>query len=248
MPEPPHDDAAGVPEWMVTFSDMMSLLLCFFVMLVAMSEIKEEERIRVMIEALRRRFGPADSVVSLIPGPAPPMNSAIRDLASMGRARRVDIMRGGDRVKAPVGDYPRVRTLRQATHDTVGGVVFFAEGSAELSDENRRALELAARQIGGKPQKIEIRGHTSSRPLPEGSPYSDHWSLAYARCLASMEYLVKLGIDRRRIRLSVAGNNEPRHTGSDPLLLKENARVEIYLLDELVAEGASTQREGTGVQ
>ncbi len=246
MPKPPPDNAPGVPEWMVTFSDMMSLLLCFFVMLVALSDIKEEERIQVVLEALRRQFGTDTSVVSFIPGPAPPMNSAIRDLASMGRARRVDIMRGGDRVKAPVGDYPRVRTLRQATHDTVGGVVFFAESSAELSDENRRTLEVAARLIGGKPQKIEIRGHTSSRPLPAGSPYSDHWGLAYARCQAVMDYFVQLGIDPRRIRLSVAADNEPRHTGSDPLLLKENARVEIYLLDELVSGGDSTRKEGSG--
>lgn len=244
MPEPPPDDAPGVPDWMVTFSDMMSLLLCFFVMLVAMSEIKEEERIRLMIEALRRQFGPETSAVTLLPGPVPPMNSAIRNLATMGRARRLDIMRGGDRVKAPVGDYPRVRTLRQATHDTVGGVVFFAESSAELSDENRRTLQLAAQQLGGKPQRIEIRGHTSSRPLPTDSPYGDHWQLAYARCQAVMDYLVQQGIDRRRIRLSLAAYNEPRHTGSDPLLLKENARVEIYLLDELVSGGDTTHDGG----
>jgi len=247
MPEPPQDDSGGVPEWMVTFSDMMSLLLCFFVMLVAMSELKEEERIQVLIEALRQRFGPADSVVSLVPGPAPPMNSAIRDLASMGRARRIDIMRGGDRVKAPVGDYPRVRTLRQTTHDTVGGVVFFAEGSAALSAENRRTLELAAQQLGGKPQRIEIRGHTSSRPLPAGSPFADHWALAYARCQAVKDYLVQLGIDPRRIRLSLAADNEPRHTGSDPLLLKENARVEIYLLNELMPKGQSNSNEGNAL-
>ncbi len=244
MPQPPPDDPPSVPEWMVTFSDMMSLLLCFFVMLVAMSEIKEEERIQVLLEALRRQFGPETSAISLVPGPAPPMNSVIRALASMGRARRIDIMRGGDRIKAPVGDYPRVRTVRQAAHDTVGGVVFFAETSAALSDENRRTLELAAQQLSGKPQKIEIRGHTSSRPLPADSPYADHWSLAYARCQAVMDYLVQLGIDPRRIRLSLAADNEPRHTGNDPLLLKENARVELYLLDELVSKGRSTQDGG----
>ena len=38
----PEDEAPGVPEWVVTYGDMMSLLLTFFIMLVSMSELKEE--------------------------------------------------------------------------------------------------------------------------------------------------------------------------------------------------------------
>ena len=38
-----EDDGGGIPEWVVTFGDMMSLLLTFFIMLVSLSEIKEEE-------------------------------------------------------------------------------------------------------------------------------------------------------------------------------------------------------------
>ena len=39
----PEEPPTGAPAWMVTYGDMMSLLLCFFIMLVAMSEIKEDK-------------------------------------------------------------------------------------------------------------------------------------------------------------------------------------------------------------
>ena len=39
-----EEESMGIPEWVVTFGDMMSLLLTFFIMLVSLSEMKEEEK------------------------------------------------------------------------------------------------------------------------------------------------------------------------------------------------------------
>ena len=63
-----EEEKAGVPEWVVTFGDMMSLLLTFFIMLVSMSEIKEEKRYQAMVESLRKRFGHDTTIMALIPG------------------------------------------------------------------------------------------------------------------------------------------------------------------------------------
>lgn len=243
---PDDDDQSQAPaDWIVTYGDMMSLLLTFFIMLVSMSEIREEERYQLMVEALRKRFGHDSSVVSMIPGPTSPRNSPVEKLASMGRARRVDTMRGGDRVRAPVGQHPRVRAIRTADQRTLGCEIIFPEGEWELSEENRRVLRATAQELGGKPQKIEVRGHTSTLPLPKDSPFRTHWDLAYARCVGTMEYLVKLGIDPRRIRISVAADKEPKHISPDPLLRKQNPRVEVFMLDELVKdlEGTADERE-----
>ena len=240
-----EDEVAGVAEWVVTFGDMMSLLLTFFIMLVSMSEIRDEERYELMVEALRKRFGHDSSVISMIPGPTSPRNSPVEKLASMGRARRVDTMRGGDRVRAPVGENPRVRSIRTADQRTLGGEIIFPEGEWEINEANQRVLRATAQEIGGKPQKIEIRGHTSSSPLPKDSPFKTHWDLAYARCVATMEYLIHLGIDPKRIRISVAADKEPKHISTDPLLYRQNPRVEVFMLDEMVKdlEGTADERE-----
>jgi chemotaxis protein MotB len=238
-----EEEKAGVAEWVVTFGDMMSLLLTFFIMLVSMSEIKEEDRYQAMVDSLRRTFGHEMSTLSLVPGNARPSNSALDRLASMGRARRASTMKGGDKVRAPVGEHPRVKAIRPAEQATSGGVLVFKAGTSELTEEHKRILQATAQAIGGKPQKIEIRGHTSTRPLPPHGPYNTHWDLAYARCRNVMEYLVKLGIDPRRIRLASAADNEPKYLGLDPILLKENPRVEIFMLNELTDDLKGTAKD-----
>ena len=70
--------SAGVPEWVVTFGDMMSLLLTFFMLLFSMSEIKQEQSL-AMVESLRRQFGHDTAMVSPLPGKMPPLNSEHAD-------------------------------------------------------------------------------------------------------------------------------------------------------------------------
>ena len=58
-----------------------------------------------------------------------------------------------------------------------------------------------------------------------------------------MEFLVSLGIDPVRIRLVAAGPHEPARIAEDPELLKQNERVEIYLLAEVTEEFQGTAEE-----
>ena len=240
MNEP--EEEVGIPEWVVTFGDMMSLLLTFFVLLFSMSEPKVEES-KAMMESLRRSFGHDTSVASIMPGPALPTNSQLAKLASMGRAQRANTMNGGDKVKAPVGDHARVRSIRPSEETSLGGVIQFPEGACDLTEMDKQELANIARIFGGKPQKISVRGHTTSRPLSPDSPYRDHLDLAYARCYKVREYLVEQGIDERRFRLEQAAANEPAHIGHEPDKLRQNARVEVLLMAELTRELEGTKDE-----
>lgn len=240
LPEEP--ESAPIPEWVVTFGDMMSLLLTFFVLLFSMSEIKQDESI-AMLESLRKQFGHDSAMVSPVPGRMPPLGSGMRTLASMGRARRMDTMNGGDKVRAPVGDNPRVLSVRTSGDETNGGTVSFAEGSADLGREAKETLRQVAELVRGIPQRIEIRGHTSTRPLDKDSPYKNHWELAYARSMAVMNYLVEQGIEPSRIRLEQAADNEPVQVGPDPDKRKRNARVEVMILPELAGDIAGPKKQ-----
>jgi chemotaxis protein MotB len=74
----------------------------------------------------------------------------------------------------------------------------------------------------------------------------DHWDLAYQRSWNTMKYLIdELNIEPSRVRLSVAGANEPLHIGTDEERLQDNPRVEIFLLDEVVNDLAGTASEQT---
>jgi chemotaxis protein MotB len=228
-----EEQGESIPEWVVTFGDMMSLLLTFFVLLFSMSEIKEDQQ-QALIQSLRRQFGHVSAMLSPIPGPAKPMSSAVQRISSMGRARRANTMNGGDKVRAPVGDYPPLRAARSGNETIIGGIVYFEEGRSDLTEESRKALESIAAVVVGKPQVIKISGHTGPRPLDGHSPYPNHWDLAYARCFSAMQTLVDLGIDRRRIRISVSASNEPADTNDQPLLEEPHDRVEVLLTDDFL--------------
>ena len=113
----------------------------------------------------------------------------------------------------------------------------FSEG------RDKTVIEAIAQAISGKPQKVEIRGHTSTRPLSPNSPYQTHWDLGYARCSKTMQCLTRLGIDPKRFRISVAAKNEPIDLGLDPEMRKKNARVEVLMLDELTEDLKATKEE-----
>jgi chemotaxis protein MotB len=239
-----EEESIGIPEWVVTFGDMMSLLLTFFIMLVSLSEMKEEEKYQALVESMRQQFGHTRAQASLVPGNLRPRNSALSKTATMGRAKRLDTMRGGDKVQAPVGDHPRVVIVRPGTKTGIGTVIYFDEGTAELTEEHRDVLSQQADVMQGKSQKIEVRGHTSHKPVAAGSGLRDNWDLAYQRSRNVMQYFIQdLNIDARRIRMSVAGPHEPAHIGTDEQKLRQNPRVEVYMLNEVIADWVGTQEE-----
>ncbi|RMF43586.1 MAG: hypothetical protein D6753_04790 [Planctomycetota bacterium] len=239
-----EDDAMGIPEWVVTFGDMMSLLLTFFIMLVSMSEIKEEEKYQAMVESIKRQFGHDLSMSSLTPGDVRPRDSAYRILSTTGRAKRKDTHRGGVETPAPVGEEERVRIIRAGRNTAIGTVVFFQDGSSELTDAAKRALDREVEQLIGKPQKIEVRGHTSQQLAGPGADPFMAMDLAYRRCRAVMDYLVNQhGIPPERIRLAPAGASEPMFLSDDPEKMQMNPRVEVFLLEETVSDLVGTVEE-----
>lgn len=242
-----EDPPPGVPEWIVTFGDMMSLLLTFFIMLVSLSEVKEEEKYQALVESVRRQFGHDMSNDAMVPGRTKPRNAVMASLATMGRARKYDLVSGGNKESAPTGDDPRVRIIRPGERTAIGTVIFFPDDSAELIVQHKQDLQRLALEITGKPQIIEIRGHTNLRPAEDFTSYKDNWELAYARSRATMQFLVQeLGIDGKRVRISVAAANEPLHIGTDLEKLRRNSRVEIFLTDEVVEDRKGTQEERQG--
>jgi chemotaxis protein MotB len=241
MAEHECDCPEGVPDWVVTFGDMMSLLLTFFILLVSMSEMRNERRVTAMMQAMREQFGYDSSKAASVPGHHPAMSQKMSNVANLGRSKRKNREEGGSNsVRAPVGAHARVRSIRTSGMDRKGGVVLFKGTSLQLDESAREQLASVAEQIRGLPQVIEVRGHATV-VTDRGS--ADAWDLGYRRARVVMQHLVELGVDSRRFRLEDAGPNEPAHISDDPELLKENVRVEVYLRQQLADETRGTEQE-----
>jgi len=233
-----EEEVPGIPEWVVTFGDMMSLLLTFFIMLVSMSEMKEDEKYQAMVESFRMQFGHDMTQESMVPGDSKPRGANLpTPIPLMGKSKKKDLKSGGQEIQAIVGESERVQIVRPGEDSTSGGNIFFAEHATELTETNKRNLQRIIGQIAGKPQRIEIRGHTTRRPIDPSTGFKSLLDLAHARTVNTRKFLIEHGgIDPDRIRLGNAGPSDPLYNGVDQELLKSNSRVEILMWDERVRD------------
>src|SRR6185312_4715205 len=98
-----EDPPAGAPEWVVTYGDMMSLLLTFFIMLVSMSELKSDSgKYRAMLDAIKQVFGPEAGVYGA-PGNSLQKRSVLNKLASLGNMSEGGLKKSSRNTKGPGG-------------------------------------------------------------------------------------------------------------------------------------------------
>lgn len=124
-------------------------------------------------------------------------------------------------------------------------MVYFRDDGITLSETHRQQLKALVVKIGGKSLWIEIRGHTTRLPVDK-KVARDHTDLAFKRALAVRQFLVDVQkIPSNRLRLSIAGPNEPIYLGLDPARVRDNARVDVFLLNQNVdnLSGTKDQRD-----
>src|SRR4051812_31722328 len=97
------DPPAGAPEWVVTYGDMMSLLLTFFIMLVSTSELKKDDaKFRSMLNAIHQIFGPEWGKYGA-PGTSLHNKSLLDKLASLGSSQSGGLLKGNAPHPGPGG-------------------------------------------------------------------------------------------------------------------------------------------------
>lgn len=133
--------------------------------------------------------------------------------------------------------------INDSESEAAGAVILFPEDSAELNEENKRHLDKLAHFLMGKRHKIEVRGHTSRKPIPSGGEFEDAWRLSYERCRSVIRHLEDAGIEPDRLRISQSAGYEPLTLNTDAESLARNSRVEVFQLREFADELQGTKKE-----
>ncbi len=156
----------GVPEWVVTFGDMMSLLLCFFILLQMFSELKRDHEYQRVITAIKEAFGYAGGV-GVLPIDDPPITSIVEQFEEMAIKRFEDVNSSQSPTKSIQGRRMRVKKLREGVVFTIGGPTMFDEFSEVIKPSAQRELEKLSVLLAGRSYKIVVRGHTAAKYIPE---------------------------------------------------------------------------------
>ena len=232
----PKRQVGGVPEWVVTFGDMMALLLCFFILLQMFSELKQDREYQRVITAIKEAFGYSGGI-GVLPIDDPPLRSIVEQLEEMAIKQYEDVKSSRAPVKSIEGSHMRVKKIREGLVFTIGGPSTFDEESAEVKPAVRDELENLSVMLAGRNNKIVVRGHAALKYLSEAAPWRDLDDLSYERARSVKDILVEFGLRDDVFRLEAVGTREPvapRAYGE--VEAAENRRVEIILTEQLVEE------------
>jgi flagellar motor protein MotB len=228
---------------------MMSLLLCFFVLIVSFSEIKKDEQYQAIVAQIQQAFGPMGGG-GKVPITDDPTMSLIKRLDAMRLRQERIPNRSNTKDPGQQGREPKVTKVREGLVIGAGGRVTFEPGSAILSDLSAEAVRelVVSAQLEGTNNILEIRGHASAMELPPqgNEEFRDVWDLSHARAKAVFRLLTEeLKFPPDRFRITANGAREPLDnraysTGDDRL----NRRVEVLVSETLVEEMQVPEKTG----
>lgn len=233
-----------VPEWVVTYGDLMSLLLCFFILLAAFSELKQPREYQKVIDAIKEALGATggDSRVvdELDLASAIQMNpDGLRKKIEKERARSDTDEQSTD------GRDQTTSTLFNGKRWTIGKPFSFDAAVYQLSEDGKEALRtLVAPRIRGSNNKFIVMGHAwGVEDRVGGMDYTD---LSFRRARSVMDYLVgECGVDPKLLDLWAAGDSQPLKIDRSPEQNAGNRRVEVFMT-EVTIDQLHPDPRGTG--
>lgn len=220
---PPEE--RGIPGWVVTYGDMMSLLLTFFILLVSFSTI-QETKFKEAMESLQGALGVLKkypTVVEqpniLIPKPRQTENSQIyyevRKLEQFLLEKNMD-------------QDVKVEVTSDGIKLSIVDSVLFASAKAEIQQGAEQLLDKIAIMVDGIGKDVTISGHTDSRPI-NTVRFPSNWNLSAARAISVARRFQDQGIDPKRMSAVGYGEFRPMETNETEAGRTANRRVEIFL-------------------
>lgn len=238
--------------WLVSYADMITVLMCLFLVLFAMSTI-DAAKYSQLKESLATGFGTTpsttvDSSVGVIVKPeyidkegvgftndspddtdidqakkeVEKFDALIQQITANLSAKGLQ-----DQVEFSIDE-------RGLTIKLVGGQAYFAGDSAKLQSSAIVAIDSIGAALTGLPNHVSVEGHID--PYGQGSPALNDWELAGARSITVLRHLVETNVIAAE-RISAVS-----YGGVDPVVADQSAlnrRVDIVVLTDLPGSAAS---------
>jgi chemotaxis protein MotB len=221
---------------MATYGDMVTLILCFFVLLFAMSSI-DSQKFQKMLISLRGSLGPMKGGKTTEVSPPDTPNVSAEIGKDAGSAERYEM--DTQHVAHTIESYLRTQGLDRTIEVTINqrGVAvslsdqfLFNSGSAELKADGQRVLYKIATLIRNEVPAVSVEGHTDAVPL-HGGIYRDNWGLSSSRAAAVASYFeASGGFPSRKLQAVGYASTHPVVPNDTAEHRALNRRVELVFL------------------
>lgn len=247
-----HEEHVNHERWLITYADLITLLLVFFIIMYAMSKI-DTAKYQILAQALNFQFTKADTVMPNGKGVSGQMtpkqgdsDSKEKDYTKQNVADKKE-ENDKDKKEKELQDllkkitaYIQDQNLQTqvSASDTERGVAItlnelflFDLGKADLKPASLPILQKLSSLFPTLNSTISIEGHTDNLPLSPGNPLKDNWGLSSARALSVLHYFkYTAGLDDRKFLSTAHADTRPVANNDTEDNRSKNRRVEIIVL------------------
>jgi len=224
-----------MPEWLATFGDLMSLLLCFFVLLLSMSTMDAKK--------VKEAIGSLAGALSVLEGGTQTEVSRERIQKATPIQKNEETAQAVNKLQAAITEFKEFSeggkgeaiTLSEAEEGffiRLPADITFPPGSARITNTDTllflKRIALIIKNYLPKNIDIQVRGYTDNTPPPPTSPYNDNWELSAARALSVLKVLLKNGVNPKQLSAAAYGEYHPIASNATPEGRAKNRRVEIW--------------------
>ena len=196
-------------DWIFTYGDLVTLLLCFFILLFSMCRTDVEKSKQI-----------SDSLKGMPPGSPFIFNGQSSNLDKASKELE----------QLEVPDDVSINASKAGVEVTFSKTVAFEQGSVSISEKAKKTLDKMLPIIGQLQNNIEISGHTDESD--SNKKYPSSWELSVARASVIAAFLESKLIPVERIQVAGYGDSRPRCNPDTAYKRNLNRRVQILLLPE----------------
>ena len=220
------EEDAGAPAWMVTFADLMTLLLTFFVLLLSMSTL-DNQRIKLALGSLRGALGVLDGGGQPREGRKEIAKTPKVAQGEMKLMTNLETFKEKQKTKVS-NDFIQIGHKDNKVFISIDDSLLFPPGGVEILPTAFPFLDDLSAVLSESQANIEFTGHTdNSEP---GGGYESNWEVGAARALAMLLYVQDSGeIEGKRLKAGTHGEFLPKYSNESPGGRAGNRRVEILL-------------------
>ena len=230
----PCECTPGAPMWMATFSDLVTLMMAFFVMLVAMANFEDTQRVEAVIDSIHEALGVGGyDKQSLGTAKSPSFTEAVRRVAMVNPT---EVKMQQAMAKHLSDDFIRMTTTEHELRIRLPEKVFFQPGSSTLHPGAYALIADVATVIAEDNLSVRVEGYADG----SGSEQAN-WELSGARALAVVMALREKGpVAGKQLQSVAMGAFQPGSAiGEDA---SWNRRVELVVHTRDASGAAGSRR------
>ena len=230
-----HAEAHADERWLLTYADMITLLMVFFIVLYAISNT-DLRKFTALAQSVSAAFNTdvfsGSQAVTVMSGAesAPGASSFDSGGGAVGSDSRA--------IEAALRDYAiregieagvSVEVVPEGVAIRISESLLFSSGRASLTETSQKLLRRVVDAVRPLPNGIRVEGHTDDLP-PSGPFYRDNWELSSARAIAVLRAMVTDGIAAARMSAAGFAEFHPVAANSDEAARNRNRRVDVVIL------------------